>query len=112
MKSKPKAIPLPRIKAHPEKNQAKSLLRQYSLTQPPAFWRLWVDVLDEVLPAFVKNRFSPQESWKKKPFSTEDVAFFSKGLIEMSNSSTLDPGEGAKLPNYFTTARFRSSYFL
>jgi hypothetical protein len=82
-----------------------------SLTTPPEFPELWTFVLDELIPAFVKDRFSPQESWKNKPFSKEDVNFFSQGLIELSDFFTLDR-EGAKLPNYFTTARFRSSYFL
>jgi hypothetical protein len=82
-----------------------------SLTVSPRFPGLWTVVLDEVIPAFVKERFSPQESWRKKPFSQEDVAFFSKGLLELSDFFTEDR-ESAKLPNYFTTAKFRSSYFL
>jgi hypothetical protein len=82
-----------------------------SLTTPPEFPTLWTEVLDELIPQFVKNRFSPQESWKNKPFTKEDVNFFSQGLIELSDFFTLDR-DGAKLPNYFTTARFRSSYFL
>ena len=82
-----------------------------SLSTPPEFPELWTVVLDELIPQFVKDRFSPQESWKNKPFTKEDVTFFSTGLIELSDFFTLDR-EGAKLPNYFTTARFRSSYFL
>lgn len=68
-------------------------------------------MLDELVPQFVKNRFSPNASWKNKPFSQDDVAFFSKGLLELSDFFTEDR-EKAKLPNYFTTAKFRSSYFL
>ena len=93
------------------KIQDKSELKNYSLTRPPAFPALWTIVLDELLPRFVKDRFSPKESWKTKPFSQTDVAFFSTGLLELSDFFTEDR-EGAKLPNYFTTARFRSSYFL
>ena len=89
----------------------KNELSQYSLTIPPKFPDLWKFVLDEVIPVFVKNRFSPQDSWKNKPFSQSDVVFFSKGLLELSDFFTEDREE-SRLPNYFTTARFRSSYFL
>jgi hypothetical protein len=83
----------------------------HSLTASPGFPPRWTRVLDEVVPSFVKDRFSPSEAWKKKPFSKEDVNFFSKGLIELSDFFTVER-TGTKLPNYFTTARFRSSYFL
>jgi hypothetical protein len=86
-------------------------VQHYSLATAPAFPALWTIVLDELIPAFVKQRFSPQESWKNKPFTQDDVVFFSKGLMELSDFFTEDR-LGAKLPNYFTTARFRSSYFL
>jgi len=82
-----------------------------SLTVPPKFPELWTSVLDELVPVFVKSRFSPQESWKNKPFDKSDVTFFSKGLLELSGFFTEDR-QGSRLPNYFTTARFRSSYFL
>ena len=85
--------------------------KNYSLTQSPEFPLSWTKVLDEVLPQFVKSRFSPKESWKDKPFDAEDVNFFSKGLVELSDFFTDDRAE-SRLPNYFTTARFRSSYFL
>ena len=89
----------------------KNEFETYSLSQKPHFPARWTNLLDELIPAFVKNRFSPQASWKNKPFSQDDVAFFSKGLMELSDFFTEDR-EGAKLPNYFTTAKFRSSYFL
>lgn len=89
----------------------KNEFQTHSLTQKPHFPLRWNTVLDELVPQFVKNRFSPQNSWKNKPFSQEDVTFFSKGLLELSGFFTEDR-EGAKLPNYFTTAKFRSSYFL
>ncbi len=89
----------------------KNEFETHSLSQKPHFPSRWTNLLDELIPAFVKNRFSPQASWKNKPFSQDDVAFFSKGLMELSDFFTEDR-EGAKLPNYFTTAKFRSSYFL
>jgi hypothetical protein len=89
------------------KNDAK----MYSLTESPEFPKSWTRILDEVIPVFVKEQFSPMESWKSKPFDKEDVNFFSKGLLELSEFFTSDR-MGSKLPNYFTTARFRSSYFL
>ena len=85
--------------------------KSWSLAAAPSFPKRWTAVLDEAVPALVKDRFSPTESWKTKPFSKEDVNFFSKGLLELSDFFTLDRPE-KKLPNYFTTARFRSSYFL
>jgi hypothetical protein len=85
--------------------------KMHSLTESPEFPATWTRVLDEVIPSFVKMRFSPTESWKKKPFEKEDVNFFSKGLLELSEFFTVER-EAGKLPNYFTTARFRSSYFL
>ncbi len=85
--------------------------KRFSLSRPAQFPSLWVTLLDEVIPQFVKERYSPQESWKKKPFSQTDVVFFSKGLLDLSDFFTLDR-ESATLPNYFTTAKFRSSYFL
>ncbi len=92
-------------------SQEERVLLANSLSVTPRFPELWTETLDQLIPAFVKSRFSPQESWKSKPFSQEDVAFFSKGLLELSDFFTEDR-EGSKLPNYFTTARFRSSYFL
>ncbi len=85
--------------------------KTFSLAETPHFPERWSRLLDETLPAFVKDRFSPAESWKKKPFSKEDVNFFSKGLLELSEFFT-SGRETSRLPNYFTTARFRSSYFL
>jgi hypothetical protein len=85
--------------------------KSLSLAVAPSFPARWTRVLDETIPSFVKERFSPSESWKKKPFSKEDVRFFSKGLMELSGFFTTER-TGEKLPDYFTTARFRSSYFL
>ncbi|MBU6153307.1 MAG: hypothetical protein KGP28_03295 [Bdellovibrionales bacterium] len=85
--------------------------KTFSLAETPHFPDRWSRLLDGTLPAFVKERFSPSESWKKKPFSKEDVNFFSKGLLELSEFFT-SGRESDRLPNYFTTARFRSSYFL
>lgn len=85
--------------------------KMYSLATSLEFPKTWTTVMDEILPVFVKEEFSPEESWKKKPFDKEDVNFFSKGLLELSDFFGEDR-MGIKLPNYFTTARFRSSYFL
>jgi hypothetical protein len=89
------------------KDDAKS----YSLTVSPDFPASWTKVLDEVIPSFVKERFSPNESWKDKEFDADDVNFFAKGVVELSEFFTEDRTE-SKLPNYFTTKTFRSSYFL
>lgn len=75
------------------------------------FPEIWTQVVDEVIPPFVKKHFSPHETWAKKPFGIEDAKFFSKGLTELSGFFS-EHRERAKLPNYFTTGKFRSSYFL
>lgn len=82
-----------------------------SLATPSSLPPHWTELLDEAIPPFIKERFSPQESWKNKPFTKDDLIFFSKGLTELSDFFTVDR-EGSRLPAYFTTARFRSSYFL
>jgi hypothetical protein len=93
------------------KASMKIAAKTFSLAEAPAFPDRWTLLLDQTLPAFVKDRFSPSDSWKKKPFSKEDVNFFSKGLLELSEFFT-SGRETGRLPNYFTTAKFRSSYFL
>jgi hypothetical protein len=82
-----------------------------SLATPNIFPRHWLDLLDGIIPGFVKDRFSPKDSWKGKPFTDVDMKFFAKGLIELSEFFTTDR-EGSKLPTYFTAPKFRSSYFL
>ncbi len=82
-----------------------------SLATPSALPANWTVLLDAIIPPFVKSRFSPKESWKNKPFSKDDILFFSRGLTELSEFFTVDR-EGARLAAYFTNERFRSSYFL
>ena len=95
------SIPIPSMK-----DDAKN----YSLTVSPEFPASWTKVLDEVIPAFVKERFL-QTHLGKTNRSTQKTSIFSKGLVELSDFFTEDRTE-SRLPNYFTTARFRSSYFL
>ena len=68
----------------------KNELDLLSLAQKPNFPTRWIVMLDELIPQFVKNRFSPNASWKSKPFSQDDVAFFSKGLVELSDFFTAE----------------------
>jgi hypothetical protein len=77
---------------------------------PPA----WLWLVDELIPEHVKRHYSPRESWKDKPFSTEDVRFFSKGVLELSELFTTErsSGFGSRLPNYFLHPKFRSAYLL
>lgn len=81
------------------------------LSRPAHLPQLFYLLIQEVIPAFVKKNFSPQSNWAHKPFSQEDVVFFSKGLDELSAFFS-EQRVSSKLPNYFTTAKFRSSYFL
>jgi hypothetical protein len=75
-----------------------------------AFPAAWPWLADEAIPAWVKSRYSPRESWKGKPFGPPDAAFFSRGIRELSELFTDErPG---RLPDYFLQPRFRSSYLL
>ena len=77
-----------------------------NLRFPPA----WLWLVDELLPAYVKQHYSPRESWKDKPFSIADAEFFSKGIEELSELFTDERPK--KLPAYFAHPKFRSSYLL
>ena len=73
---------------------------------PPA----WLWLVDEAIPSWVKNQYSPKEQWKSKPFSKEDSHFFFKGIEELSELFTEERPKGQ--PRYFHHPRFRSSYLL
>jgi hypothetical protein len=63
-----------------------------------------------MVPAYVKEHYSPRDSWKDKPFSKEDVRFFSKGVKELSELFTEERPE--QIPAYFQHPKFRSAYLL
>ncbi|MEK6579705.1 MAG: small ribosomal subunit Rsm22 family protein, partial [Bdellovibrionota bacterium] len=70
----------------------------------------WTWLFDETVPNWVKNKYSPRESWKGKPFEEKDSQFFFKGVGELSELFTEQrPG---RLPDYFAHPRFRSGYLL
>jgi hypothetical protein len=73
----------------------------------PAAW-LWM--VDELFPSFVKQHYSPRESWKDKPFTLEDARFFFKGIEELSEIFTEERSK--HLLSYFQHEKFRSSYLL
>lgn len=81
-----------------------------SLADPPVFPELWAEWFDRRLPLWVKSRFSPRESWKGKPFTDEDVRFFTKGILELSELFTEERFRRA--PDYLAHPRFRSAYLL
>lgn len=70
----------------------------------------WTWLVDELIPNFVKRRYSPRESWKKKPFSNEDLQFFLKSIEDLSELFTEDRPK--TMPSYFNHARYRSAYLL
>jgi len=74
------------------------------------FPKSWKWFMDQNLPQWVKDRYSPRESWKGKPFSREDAHFFFKGIEELSEIFTQERGRA--LQRYFEHPRFRSSYLL
>ena len=73
----------------------------------PASWS-WF--MDEALPNWVKNHYSPKESWKGKPFTEVDAQFFLKGIRELSDLFTQE--RSGHLPTYLNNPKYRSSYLL
>lgn len=80
------------------------------MLSPVKFPPAWAWLMDEGVPAFVKKHYSPQESWKEKPFSAEDVRFFSKGVFELSDLFT--EARSPQLHGYFNHPKSRSAYLL
>ncbi len=66
--------------------------------------------VDEILYPWVKNRYTPDARWKDKPFSAKDVAFFSRGITELSEYFTTE--RPSRINDYLNHAKFRSSYLL
>jgi hypothetical protein len=66
--------------------------------------------MDQRLTQWVKDHYSPRESWKGKPFNEDDAHFFFKGIDELSEIFTQDRGRA--LSRYFEHPRFRSGYLL
>lgn len=77
---------------------------------PVKFPAAWTWLMDEGVPSFVKKHYSPKENWQDKPFSNDDVRFFSKGVFELSDLFT--EGRGAQLHSYFNHPKSRSAYLL
>lgn len=73
----------------------------------PESWSWWIQ---DLIPSLVKERFSPNESWKQKPFHRDDLDFFFKGINELSELFTVE--RKRKIPPYFRHERFRSAYLL
>ena len=73
----------------------------------------WRQFADEWIPNWVKDHYSPKESWKGKPFSKADADFFYKGIRELSHLLTQERGElPGRRGSYLEHARFRSAYIL
>src|SRR4051812_11812209 len=75
---------------------------------PPAreFPPAWLWLVDEAIPALVKERYSPRENWKGKPFSKEDAHFFFRGIEELSDLFTEERPKN--MPAYLNHPKFRS----
>ncbi|MBL7716818.1 MAG: hypothetical protein JNL01_15235 [Bdellovibrionales bacterium] len=80
------------------------------LTGSGVFPQAWKNWADDCIPQYVKDEFSPKESWKGKPFTEVDARFFFKGVEELSMRFTED--RSRDMPGYFSHAKFRSSYLL
>lgn len=75
-----------------------------------SFPAAWVWLVDDLIPNFVKEYYSPRESWKGKPFAKEDALFFFKGIDELSSLFTDE--RPSQLPAYFSHPKYRSGYLL
>jgi len=101
--------PLPRSagrRAAEDANERKTEQAATAVTFPPS----WTWFFDDCLPAWVKDRYSPRESWKGKPFSTEDGKFFLRGVRELSDLFT--DARPKNLQDYLAHEKYRSSYLL
>ncbi|MGZ3699269.1 MAG: small ribosomal subunit Rsm22 family protein [Bdellovibrionota bacterium] len=76
------------------------------LSFPPS----WLWLVDELLPTFVKENYSPRESWKDKPFSKDDAKFYFKGIEDLSEIFTEERSKA--LLSYFNHSKYRSGYLL
>lgn len=74
----------------------------------------WLEVFDQALPQFVKRSYLPNERLRNLPFNEKDLAFFSKGILELSERLTSDRPLKltSSLKTYFGSPRYRSSYLL
>ncbi len=79
-------------------------------TSPIHFPPAWSWFMDDFMPQWVKNQYSPYENWKNKPFSNKDAQFFLKGIEDLSTLFTEERHHS--LFTYFQHAKYRSSYLL
>jgi hypothetical protein len=70
----------------------------------------WGWFFDEAVTTWVKDKYSPRESWKGKPFTKDDSRFFFRGIDELSEMFTEERSKG--IPAYFNHPKFRSAYML
>ncbi len=71
----------------------------------------WRNFVDDMIPTFVKEVYSPKAKWATKPFGEVDARFFSTGIRELSDHFTeLRPSRG--MISYFDHPKYRSSYLL
>lgn len=87
------------------KNHKQKMTRR-EITFPAA----WLWLVDELIPTWVKQNYSPRESWRDKPFNLDDGHFFFRGIDELSELFTDE--RPTQLPSYFTHPKFRSAYLL
>ncbi|MGK5089949.1 hypothetical protein WDW86_20555, partial [Bdellovibrionota bacterium FG-2] len=92
--------------------RSKLRLPEFRISPSPDidFPEVWCRFIDDTLPGWVKNRYSPNPRWKDKPFSMEDVKFFIPSIRNLSDLFTRQLGRSPGA--YFQQARFRSAYLL
>jgi hypothetical protein len=99
-----------RFKPQGSRSGDRQNLPRPSIEPSVVFPASWTWFFDECLPAWVKDHYAPRESWKGKPFSSEDGKFFLKGVRELSDLFTGDRPK--QLPDYLAHGKYRSSYLL
>lgn len=73
---------------------------------PPA----WIWLVDEAIPEWVKTAYSPDDRWKNKPFGKQDLHFFSRSILELSEFFA--DATARRKPDYFNHPKYRSAYLL
>ena len=109
--SRPSARPKGGPSAGPTGPKRPTLGPMIEVEEQVQFPAAWTWFVDELLPNLAKNRYSPRESWKGKPFTKEDAAFFSKGVEELSDLFTEDRPTKGMVP-YFQHPKYRCGYLL
>lgn len=85
-------------------------------TPAPVFSKTWARFFDEAVPAFIKDRFSPRQAWRSRPFGEKDLEHHLPAIAELSNKFTQPrsgpPRAARKVGGYLSQPRLFIGYLL